>query len=503
MTSKAPEPNIYREAMKVFHDAADLIDLDPRVRLELDEPDYEHIFWVTITKDDRLVPLEPEQQSEYQNLEPSTLDMSLVDRLADGNMVIHRGALRTGLLNLRGGVLRLEDQGLMRIQPGKAAAYKGYRIQHNQVRGPYKGGTRYHQDVSLDLFKILASEMTWKTAISNVPYGGAKGGIKINPMLHSPREMESVSLRYMYKLKPLIGPDLDIPAPDVGTDGMVMQWFKRQYTDGEREPHTKLGIVTGKDPRVGGSEGRLKATGQGLLFCVEDWFESRGESLKGQKFIMQGFGNVGTWSSRLLTSQGAILVGVNDADGTIYDPNGIDVDALIEYVHGNPANLRRSVLGYPNAQVVSPKEFWELEADVALPAALGGVIDAAVAEKLKVRLVVEGANHPTTPDGDLVLQKRGIDLIPDVIANSGGVTVSYYEWLQNKRMESWTEAKVDEKLEDAIKFNYRLIRQIAANESTTASKHYLVGKPLPPRDAAMVLALRRIEAHYKLEGFSR
>lgn len=495
--------NVFEEAMRVFHAAADLVNLDKRVRLELEEPDYEHIFYVTVNLDDRLVPLPAAEHAAYADLSPSRIAHDCLERLYDDSYVLGRGSLRTGLVNMRDGVINLEGLGPMRIKPGEPTRFKAYRIQHNRSRGPYKGGTRYHQDVCLDLFNVLASEMTWKTAIASVPFGGAKGGVRIDPRLHSKSEMEHLSLRYMYKLKPLIGPNIDIPAPDVGTGAEVMAWFKRQFTDGEMAPHESLGVVTGKDVRVGGSEGRTKATGQGVAYCVEDWYEAHGKPLAGATFYVQGFGNVGSWAARILCEKGAKLIAVSDADGTIYQPEGIDAEALSEYVHDNPDNLKRSVAGFAGTQAISPADFWQLKADFCVPAALGGVISVEVAEKLDVGLVVEGANHPVDPDADLVLQERGIDLIPDVIANAGGVTVSYYEWLQNKRMEAWTEEKVDEKLELAIKSNYRIIRAIAANEDTKAARRFLVGKPLYPRAAAMVLALKRIEAHYMIDGFSR
>jgi glutamate dehydrogenase (NAD(P)+) len=404
-------------------------------------------------------------------------------------------------------VIRLPGKGFFRIEEGQSQRFKAYRVQHNQARGPYKGGTRYHQDVSLDLFKVLAAEMTWKTAIANVPFGGGKGGIKIDPRLYSLDELEAITLRYTYKLKSLIGPDLDIPAPDVGTNGTVMAWMFRQFSDGERERHTMRGVVTGKDVRIGGSEGRVKATGQGLAYCVEEWFKDKNLPIAGARMIVQGFGNVGSAAAEILAGMGAKIVAVNDADGTIYNPDGIDIPALIAYVHENKANLRRSVAGFPGAQPISKNDFWEIECDAVLPCALGGEITAEVAQKLRCKLVAEGANGPTTPGGDEVLAARGIELIPDIIANAGGVTVSYYEWIQNKRMEHWTEAEVNARLEFAIKSNYRIIQDIALNRPRRTpeydSRPFVIGKTLPTRTAAMVLALKRIEAHYLIEGFSQ
>jgi glutamate dehydrogenase (NAD(P)+) len=499
--------NIYLEAMEIFHQAADLIGLAYRVRLELEEPDYEHIFYVTVDKEDRLVPLPESEATSYEKLAVSEIkEQAHLIPLYDGKMILGPGALREGRVHVENGVIRL-PKGAFRIERGAPERLKAYRIQHNQARGPYKGGIRYHQDVSLDLFKVLASEMTWKTAIARVPFGGAKGGIKLDPRLYSRRELEAITLRYMYRLKQLVGPNLDIPAPDVGTNAETMAWMMREYTDGERERHILRGIVTGKDIRIGGSEGRHKATGQGLAYCVDDWFKDKGLPLKGARIVVQGFGNVGSAAAEILCGMGAKLVAVQDADGTVYDPNGIDVAALMDYVHHNPANLKRSVGGFPGAQKLAREDFWSTECEVVIPAALGSVIDGAVAERLRCKLVAEGANHPTTPEGDQVIEKRKIEMIPDVIANAGGVTVSYYEWIQNKRMEHWTEAQVNHNLEQAIRSNYRLIRDIANDvRRRTAdydSSGFVVGKKISTRSAAMVLALKRIEAHYRLEGFSQ
>jgi glutamate dehydrogenase (NAD(P)+) len=285
----------------------------------------------------------------------------------------------------------------------------------------------------------------------------------------------------------------------------------RQYTDGERERHVLRGVVTGKDVRIGGSQGRTKATGQGVAYCVDDWFQDRELSLKGAKIIVQGFGNVGSFAAEILSGMGAKIIAVQDADGSIFNPNGLDVGALMTYVYENKENLKKSVAGFPGGESLGRDDFWSVECDVCIPAALGNVINGEVAERMRCKLVAEGANHPTTPDADEVFLKRGIDLIPDVIANAGGVTVSYYEWVQNKRMEQWTEAEVNTKLERAIRSNYRIIRDIAGDRPRRMaiggvdhdSRGFTVGKKISPRAAAMVLALKRIEAHYRLEGFSQ
>ncbi|MGQ0503740.1 MAG: Glu/Leu/Phe/Val family dehydrogenase [Myxococcaceae bacterium] len=502
-----PKKTVFTEAMEIFHRASDLIGLAPRVRLELEEPDYEHIFYVTVKLKDRLVPLSAEEAKAFGDLavtqvrNPEGLEM-----LADGKIILNGRALLGSDVSIRRGHLRLPSGGVYQLVPGDSQRYKAYRVQHNQARGPYKGGIRYHKEVSLDLFKALAAEMTWKTAISEVPFGGGKGGIQLDPRQLGKEELEAITLRFMYKLKGLIGPNIDIPAPDVGTNGEIMALMYRQYSDGERERHNMRGIVTGKDVRIGGSEGRSKATGQGLAYCVEDYYADRGESMQGKTFVLQGFGNVGSAAGEILSAMGGRLLAVNDADGSIFNPDGIDVAALIAYVQ-DPKNLKRSVLGFPGAQKIEKKDLWDINADLLVPAALGGEITGEVAERLKVKLVAEGANGPTTPEADKVLTKRGIDLIPDIIANAGGVTVSYYEWIQNKRMEGWTESEVNKRLELAMKRNYRIIRDISQNRPRRTEMHdsrrFCIGKEVDSRCAAMILALKRIEAHYQLEGFSQ
>lgn len=504
----SPRTTLYTEAMEIFHRAADLMGLDKRVRLELEEPDYEHIFYITTRLKDRLVPLPAEQAKAFADLPVTQVrDPSALELLSDGKIILSGRALLGSDVHIRSGHLRLPSGGVYQLVPGESTRFKAYRVQHNQARGPYKGGVRFHREVSLDLFKALAAEMTWKTSIVEVPFGGGKGGIQIDPRQYGKEELQTITLRFMYKLKNLIGPNIDIPAPDVGTNSEIMALMLRQYMDGERERHNMRGVVTGKDVLIGGSEGRLKATGQGVAYCIEDFYAEKNESVRGKTFVVQGFGNVGSATAEILASMGARLLAVNDADGTIYNGDGIDVAALLAYVYDNPKNLKRSVLGFPGAQSIAKKDFWEVPADILVPAALGGEITGEVAERLKVKLIAEGANGPTTPEADRVLVKRGIDLIPDIMANAGGVTVSYYEWIQNKRMESWTEAEVNRKLEYAMKRNYRIIRDIARNSPRKTDMHdsrrHCIGRPVDPRCAAMILALRRIEAHYLLEGFSQ
>jgi len=508
MAARNGKKSFYEEAMETFHRAADLIDMNPRVRMELEEPDFEHIFYVTAELRDRLSPLDDAEIPKFKDLAASDVKAGdALEPLANGQYILHRRALLRSDIHLRQGVIHIPKMGFFRIEKGGPRKFKAYRIQHNQVRGPYKGGIRYHKDVSLDLFKTLAADMTWKTAIAEVPFGGAKGGIKLDPFNYSREEIEHITLRYIYKFKNFMGPFLDIPAPDVGTNGEIMAFMMRQFTDGEREHHKLRGVVTGKDVRIGGSEGRLKATGQGVVYCIEEWARDKGFELRGARVIVQGFGNVGSSAAEILAALGAKIVAVNDVNGTIHNDRGIDVPALVQHVHANRANLRRTVAGFPGATAISKDDFWAVDADLCIPAALGEEIDGPVAERLKVKLVAEGANGPTTREGDRVLAARKIDVIPDIICNAGGVTVSYYEWLQNQRLEHWTEGEVNRRLEQAIKKNYAIIRDVARNRPQRTphydSRPYCVGEEIDVRTAAMVVALKRIEAHYLLEGFSQ
>ena len=513
--------SLYESSMRLFRDTAGLLGLDPRVAMELQEAHHELIFHITVDINNRLVEFATEEAArharDYEDLPESRLDPRHYTVLANGNISFHPRVFATSNATVRNGVIRLFGGRLYHIQPRRPEQHKCYRVQHNNIRGPYKGGIRYHHAVSLDLFKVLAAEMTWKTAISNIPFGGGKGGIRIDPREFSDDEIERISSRFMYKLKPFIGPNRDIPAPDVGTNALIMGHFFRQYSDGEPSPHTLRGCVTGKDVRIWGSEGRELATGRGLYFCLEEWLRHRQSpgvdrlvptesvSFQDVDFIVQGYGNVGSAFARIVVPRGARMIAVNDRDGSIYDPKGIDPEDLHEYVI-SAANLKHSVAGYPKAQAIGLDEFWRLNAFLFVPAALGGVIDAEVANRLQVKLVAEGANGPCTLEGEEVLRQRGVDIIPDIIANAGGVIVSYYEWLQNNRQEHWSEAKVNARLEETIKSSYNIVLDIAANRPRRTpyfnSKRYVVGRPVDVRMAAMVLALRRLEGHYKVEGFS-
>ena len=338
------------------------------------------------------------------------------------------------------------------MENGEYRLFKGYRIQHNNILGPYKGGMRFHQNASLDDFKALAAMMTWKCSLMGLPFGGAKGGIKFDPRAVSAVELQRVTRRFMHALGSNIGPDYDIPAPDMGTNAQTMAWAMDTYmnTVGMVNRQAMLGVVTGKPLASGGTHGREKATGNGVVHTIIDWSERTGFDLKGRKLTVQGFGNVGSHCAVLLNRHGVSLVAVGDHTGYLYNPEGFNAHRLQDYVA-----QKGSIEGYPNGESIGRADFFKVNADIFVPAALENQVREEEAESLQVRVVAEGANGPCSPEGEAILEKRGIDILPDVLANAGGVTVSYYEWVQNRRSERWSAAEVDNRLQDAMRDGYR------------------------------------------------
>ncbi len=510
--AKAAPRTDYSAAMLPFFKVADLIHLPLRIRYELEQPVKEVMINFTADLDDRLRPVDAAETARYAHVEASNLlfDHDFVRRnglevLANGDVIFKSDLFQKEQIVLKDGVLKSRDGAVFRLLRGTPQLFKGYRVQHNSARGPFKGGLRFHQDVHIDLFKMLAAEMTWKTAIANVPFGGAKGGIRLDPPMHSRKELERISTRFVYKIKDIIGPHYDIPAPDVGTNSQIMGWMYRQYSDGEPNQHMLRGVFTGKDVRIGGSWGRLEATGRGVFFTIDEWLSRHPEVPRPCRFIVQGYGNVGSWAAKLMVRAGHRCVAVQDRWGSVQNLDGLDLAELDRHVDGEN-NVRHTVSGFRGANDVSDADFWRTPCDIAIPAALEGSITPDVAEGLTCKLVAEGANNPTTHAGEAVLTRRGIDLIPDLICNSGGVTVSYYEWVQNNQMSQWSEAEVNTRLEDTIRKNYRMILDIVANVAPKDRTFPGLGSILPRavsvREAAMVLALERIHAHYFLEGFS-
>ncbi len=373
----------------------------------------------------------------------------------------------------------------VKMDDGRIEVFTGYRVQHNNALGPFKGGLRYHPAVDIDEVRALATWMTWKSAIVNIPFGGAKGGIQLDPTNYSLAELERITRRFTYALGNTIGPDYDIPAPDVNTNPQIMAWILDTYQSmmPAFERHRCLGVVTGKPIESGGSVGRDKATGQGVVFLIREWAKDHNFDLKQATYIVQGFGNVGSWSARLMKPLGAKLIAVEDVTGAVANPDGIDPEDLTRYVLEN-----RGVKGYPGAKPVSHIEFLRTRADIFIPAALENQITAETAPLLNVRLVAEGANGPTDPEGDAILTRRGIDVLPDILCNSGGVIVSYFEWLQNKRSEFWDLQEVDCKLYKKIVGGYQRVKE--------AVNKFRVNW----RTAAYIVALARLEKVYKERG---
>ncbi|MBF8148525.1 Glu/Leu/Phe/Val dehydrogenase [Winogradskyella sp. F6397] len=374
----------------------------------------------------------------------------------------------------------------VKMDNGDVEVFTGYRVQHNGALGPYKGGLRYHPTVDLDAARALAMWMTWKSSLAGLPYGGAKGGIKINPELYSESEIERITRRFTYALADNIGPEHDIPAPDVNTNSQTMAWIADTYMS-TRPPAQRTAnqhVVTGKPDGSGGLEGRDRATGFGVYLTIKFWADKNDIDLNGKKFIVQGFGNVGYWASHFLENDGAKLVGVQDAHGNIMNQDGIDVEALHTY------NLENNgtVVNYPNAQPIDKSEFFSIDCDICIPAALGNQITKENAPKIKAKIIAEGANGPTNVEGEKILIERGIVIIPDILCNSGGVIGSYYEWLQNRSGEIWHLEEVMDKLTKKLKVSFDKVYSYSENEKVDM------------RTAAFCIAIARIEKAYVQRG---
>jgi glutamate dehydrogenase (NAD(P)+) len=327
------------------------------------------------------------------------------------------------------------------MDDGTVHAFEGYRVTHNIARGPSKGGIRYHPDVTLDEVKSLAMWMTWKCALMNIPFGGAKGGIACNPKQLSEVELQKMTRRYTSEIINEIGPEKDIPAPDVGTDGRVMAWIFDTYS--MNKGHSVLGVVTGKPLNIGGSLGRLEATARGALYIIREAVRKQGATIAGQRVVVEGFGNVGMYLSRFLAQEGATVLAVSDSTGGVYNSKGIDVETAIAHKQETG-----SLTGLKDAERITDEELLVLECDVLAPCALEQVITSDNADKIKAKIICEGANGPTTPAADEILEDKGVLLLPDVLANAGGVVVSYFEWVQGLQEYFWKEDEVNARLND-------------------------------------------------------
>jgi glutamate dehydrogenase (NAD(P)+) len=359
------------------------------------------------------------------------------------------------------------------MDDGSTRVFDGYRVTHNIARGPSKGGIRYHPDVTLDEVRALAMWMTWKCALMGIPFGGAKGGVVCNPKQMSERELQRMTRRYTSEIINEIGPEKDIPAPDVGTDGRVMAWIFDTYS--MNKGHSVLGVVTGKPLTIGGSLGREEATARGSLYCIREAIRKRSLSVQGLRVAVQGFGNVGSHLARLLAADGATVVAISDSTTGLYNANGIDVQAAIAHKQESG-----SLAGFKGADAITNEELLVVDCDVLAPCALEQVITEENADQVKAQIVCEGANGPTTPAGDDILEAKGVLMLPDVLANAGGVVVSYFEWVQGLQEYFWKEAEVNAKLNDIV--------TRAFNETWAAQE----AKAISMRDAAYGLAVTRV-----------
>ncbi len=331
----------------------------------------------------------------------------------------------------------------VKMDDGSVQVFTGYRVQHNVGRGPAKGGIRYHQDVSLDEVKALAMWMTWKCAVVAIPYGGGKGGVIVDPKKLSLKEIEALTRRFTTEIEVLIGPERDIPAPDVNTNAQVMAWMMDTYS--MHAGYTVPGVVTGKPISLGGSEGRNEATARGAVYCIVEAADQLGMDLKRARVAVQGFGNAGSIAARLIADEGSSVVAVSDSTGGIQRPDGLDIDRVIAWKkeHG-------TVQGFPGARDVTNADVLEVDCDILIPAALENQITARNARAISAKVIAEAANGPTTPEADEILFDRGVFMIPDILCNAGGVTVSYFEWVQDLNRDHWSERIVNAKLKDIM-----------------------------------------------------
>ena len=367
------------------------------------------------------------------------------------------------------------------MDDGSVRVFTGYRIQHNLGRGPAKGGIRYHQDVSHDEVKALAMWMTWKCAVVGIPYGGGKGGVIVDPKKLSLREVEALTRRYFTEIEILIGPEKDIPAPDVNTNSQIMAWMMDTYS--MHAGYTVPGVVTGKPISLGGSEGRNEATARGTVFCIVEAARHLGIDLKKARVAVQGFGNAGSIAAQLISVEGATVVAVSDSTGGIHKADGLDIARVIAWKkeHG-------TVQGFLGAVDVSSSDVLTVDCDILIPAALENQITEANADSIKARLIAEAANGPTTPEADRILWKKSKFMIPDILCNAGGVTVSYFEWVQDLNRDHWSEQVVNEKLKEIMIKAFSSVLAIARREQCDM------------RTAAYLLAVERVADAMKMRG---
>ena len=361
---------------------------------------------------------------------------------------------------------------------GEIDSVVGYRVQHNNTRGPFKGGIRYHQHVDIEEVRSLATLMTWKTSLVDIPYGGGKGGIEIDPSRYSKTELERISRKFFRAIDPIIGVNIDIPAPDVNTNAQVMSWCMDEYS--QTHGYTP-GIVTGKPLELGGSEGREAATGRGTAIITREAAEKWNINLKGAKVVIQGFGNVGSYAAKFLHEYGCKIIGVSDISGGLYNPEGFDLDALFDYNYKN-----RTIDGYQQGKKITNDQLLALECDFLIPAALGSAITDKNVDTLNCKIIIEAANGPVTGEAADKLWEKKIAIIPDILTNAGGVTVSYFEWVQNLQQFKWPEKEINEKLEQKMVSAFNEVYSIRES------------KKVPMRIASFMVAIDRVSTAYNL-----
>jgi len=360
------------------------------------------------------------------------------------------------------------------LDNGEVMVFEGYRVQHNSSRGPTKGGIRYHQDVDVNETTALAMWMTWKCAVANIPFGGAKGSVKVDTKQFSRREIEKLTRRYVTEINIILGERSDIPAPDIGTNAQVMAWIIDTFS--MQKGYTVPGVVTGKPVDLGGSLGRVEATGRGVIVAAEEAAKTIGMNFNGARVVVQGFGNVGSVSASIAAQNGATVVGISDAVGGIYNPKGLPVDELVHRYSGREGGIRE----FKDAQPVSNSELLELDCDILIPAAIAAQITADNADKIKAKLIVEGANGPSTPDADKILHDKGILVVPDILANAGGVIVSYFEWVQDLQNFFWEEDQVNERLTKIMRYSFAQVHDAMVSHKTDM------------RTAALIIGVKRV-----------
>ena len=375
----------------------------------------------------------------------------------------------------------LQVQIPVRMDDGKIHVFTGYRVQHNAARGPYKGGVRYHPDADIEEVRALASLMTWKTALVDLPFGGAKGGVQVDPRQLSNNELNRLTRRYTQSIDHLIAPNRDIPAPDLGTNAQTMAWIMDAY--GQLHGHSPA-IVTGKPVEMGGSLGREAATGRGAAYILQEASRDFRLDIQEARIVVQGFGNAGSWAARLMHDMGCKIIGVSDVDGGVYNPGGLDVDRLFDYQIESGG-----IAGFSGGEEISNDDLLELDCDVLVPAAIDNVITENNAGNIKAKLIFEVANHPITPGADRILNEAGVTILPDILVNAGGVIVSYFEWTQNIQEFHWEEERVNQELKKKILVAYHAVQSRAAKEGITH------------RQASFEIGIQRVARVVELRGF--